>query len=573
MNGAQCLVKAMLECGVDVIFGIPGGAILPVYDALYDVKDRVRIVLFRHEQGAIHAADAYGRVTKRPGVTIVTSGPGATNLFTGLANAYMDSSPVVAVTGQVPLSMFGKDAFQETDIVGSTYAVTKFNVVIRDASKAGSIFKAAYRIAIHGRPGPVLIDFPRDAQTAEVKKETEFYVPGLARPPKPPVDEGKVLHAVKLIVEAKRPVILVGGGVYWSGATQEVLRLAEVIGAPIVTTLPGKNAVPSDHPLVMGVAGMHGRPEANAALANSDLVIALGTRFSDRTICNYSEFRKGRKIIHVDIDPSELGKNIKPDVEIVGDVKDVVERFLKYIPSALMRDEKFIKWLKTIRKTFEDYVEKYADAHPGFAPWRVLKILRDVIPPEAIITTGVGAHQMWCEIHWRVLRPGTFITSAGLGTMGFGLPAAIGAKFARPDVPVVDIDGDGSLLMTCQNLAVVREWNLGIVIIVFDNRALQMVRQWQRVMYSGRIIAVDFERNPDFVKLAEAFGIEGVRPESYDELKICVKRAVEEGSPLLVDVTIDREFELVKPWVLPGKWLTETMLPGDLKISMVYTGE
>ena len=573
MNGAQCLVKAMLECGVEIVFGIPGGAILPVYDALYDVRDRIKVVLFRHEQGAIHAADGYARVAKKPGVTIVTSGPGATNLFTGLANAYMDSSPVVAITGQVPLSMFGKDAFQETDMVGSTYSVTKFNVIVRDAARAGSIFKAAYRIAMHGRPGPVLIDFPRDAQTAEVSGEKDFYVPGLSKPSKPPVDESRVLQAVKLIMEAQRPVILVGGGVYWSGAWFEVLKLAEMICAPIVTTLPGKNAVPADHPLVMGVAGMHGRPEANAALANSDLVIALGTRFSDRTICNYSEFRKGRRIIHVDIDPGEIGKNVKPDVEIIGDVKDVVSLMLKYIPEAIKRDEKFIRWLKSIRKTFEDYLSKYGNDHPGFAPWRVLKTLREVVPPDAVVTTGVGAHQMWCEIHWQVLKPGTFVTSAGLGTMGFGLPAAIGAKFAKPHVPVIDIDGDGSLLMTCQNLAVVSEWKLGIVIIVFDNRALQMVRQWQRVMYKGRIIAVDFERNPDFVKLAEAFGIEGVRPESYHELAQAVKRAIESGEPLLVDVTIDKEFEIVKPWVLPGKWLIETMLPGDLKINMVFTGE
>jgi len=569
MIGAESLVKAIVECGVDVIFGIPGGAILPVYDALYNVKDRIKIVLFRHEQGAIHAADSYARVLRRPGVTIVTSGPGATNLFTGLANAYMDSSPVVAITGQVPLSMFGKDAFQETDMVGSTFTVTKFNIVIRDPNKAGSIFKMAYKIAMHGRPGPVLIDFPRDAQTGKVEREEEFYIPGVFREiPRP--DPSKVAQAAKLLVEAERPVILVGGGVYWSGAWDLVLKVAEMILAPIVTTLPGKNAVPGDHPLVMGVAGMHGRPEANAALANSDVVLALGTRFSDRTVCNYSEFSKGRKIIHVDIDPGELGKNVKPTIAIASDVREFLEMLIKYIPEALKRDDKFVKWLKDIRRKFEDYISKYGNDVPGLVPWKVLKCLRDVIPPDAIVTTGVGAHQMWCEIHWKVIKPGTFITSAGLGTMGFGLPAAIGAKFARPERPVLDIDGDGSFLMTCQNLCVVREWNLDIIVTIFNNSALQMVRQWQRVMYSGRIIAVDFYGNPDFVKFAEAFGIEGVRPESYRDLEIAVRRAIRNRTPLIVDVTIDKEFEMVKPWVLPGKWLTEIMLPGELKIDMKF---
>ncbi|NPA23796.1 MAG: biosynthetic-type acetolactate synthase large subunit [Crenarchaeota archaeon] len=569
MIGAEALVRAMIETGVDVVFGIPGGAILPVYDALYDAQDRIKIVLFRHEQGAIHAADSYARVMRRPGVTIVTSGPGATNLFTGLANAYMDSSPVVAVTGQVPLAMFGKDAFQETDMVGSTFTVTKFNIVVRDPNKVRSIFKIAYRIAIHGRPGPVLIDFPRDAQTGKVDREEEFYIPGIFKPiPRP--DPSKIAQAAKMLVEAERPVILVGGGVYWSGAWDLVLKVAEMLMAPVVTTLPGKNAVPSTHPLVMGVAGMHGRPEANAALANADVVLALGTRFSDRTICNYSEFRKGRRIIHVDIDPGELGKNIKPDIAIAGDVRECLQMLIKYIPEALKRDEEFVRWLKEIRRKFEDYMSKYGNDVPGLVPWRVLKTLREVLPPDAVVTTGVGAHQMWSEIHWQVIEPGTFVTSAGLGTMGFGLPAAIGAKFARPNRPVLDIDGDGSFLMTCQNLCVVREWNLDIIVTIFNNSALQMVRQWQRVMYSGRIIAVDFHRNPDFVKLAEAFGIEGARPETYADLKIAVERAIRRREPIVIDVTIDKEFEMVKPWVLPGKWLTEIMLPGELSIEMNF---
>ena len=564
------LVETMIEVGVKHIFGIPGGAILPLYDALYDVKDEIKIVLFRHEQGAIHAADAYARVLKKPGVTIVTSGPGATNLFTGLANAYMDSSPVIAITGQVPTVMFGKDSFQETDIIGATFPVTKLNILVKDARKLPASFKYAYYTSIHGRPGPVLIDLPRDIQTQDVDSfYEEIELPGLNRTIPDP-DEGLILQAVKLLIEAKRPIILVGGGVYWSGAWNEVLKLAELLNAPIVTTFPGKNSVPFNHPLVMGSIGMHGRPEANAAIINSDVVLALGTRFSDRSICNYSEFQKNRKIIHVDIDPGEIGKNVKPTIGIVGDVKKVISKMIKYIPEALKRDDRFIKWLKSIRKVFEDYVTKLADSYPGFAPWRVLKILRSELPAKTIVTTGVGAHQMWCNIYWEVYEPGTFITSAGLGTMGFGLPAAIGAKFAKPDRPVIDIDGDGSFLMTMQNLAVIKEHNLNIIITIFNNAALQMVRQWQKVLFKGRIIAVDFYGNPDFIKLANAFGIDGIRPESYEELRIAVKRALRNKEALIIDLTIDKEFEIVLPWVKPGQWLTEMTLPGDLKIDIIY---
>ncbi len=571
VSACKLLVNTMIDLGVKHIFGIPGGAVLPIYDALYDVKDRIDVVVFRHEQGAVHAADAYARVIMRPGVTIVTSGPGATNLLTGLANAYMDSSPVVAVTGQVPTSMIGRDAFQETDIVSAVTPVTKFCVTVRDARRLPKMFEAAYRIAMHGRPGPTLIDVPRDVQTADVDgREVEAVVmPGLERGSVEP-DMTLISMAAKLIIESERPVILVGGGVYWSRAWNEVIKLAELICAPIVTTLPGKNSVPNDHPLVLGPIGMHGRIEAIAAVVNSDLIIALGTRFSDRTVCNYQELQRGRKIIHVDIDRSEIGKNVKPTVGIVGDVKRAVSRLLGLLSSAKMKDPKFIMWLKEVGKRFEEHVERLADELPGLAPWRALKVLRDVVPRNAIVTTGVGAHQMWCNIYWKVLEPGTFITSAGLGTMGFGLPAAIGAKFARPDVPVVDIDGDGSFLMTVQNLAVVRERNLDIIVVIFNNRAFQMVRQWQKALFHGRIIAVDLDGNPDFVRLAESFGIEGARPEGYDELRACVARAIRSRQPLVVDLTLDRESEVVLPWVQPGRWLSDVIPPRGFEVSLKY---
>ncbi len=572
VKAAKELVKAMLEAKVNHVFGIPGGAILTVYDALYDVSDKIEVILFRHEQGAIHAADAYARVLRRPGVTIVTSGPGATNLFTGLANAYMDSSPVVAITGQVPTIMFGKDAFQETDMIGSTMTVTKFNILVRDAKKLAPAFKTAYKISIHGRPGPVLIDVPRDVQDRDVPEWNgeELEIPGLYKNiPEP--DLTLVSMAIKLLLEAERPVILVGGGVYWSNATDEVLKLAEMLQIPIVTTLPGKNAVPNNHPLVMGPVGMHGRLEADAALANSDLVLALGTRFSDRTICNFKEFQKDRKIIHIDIDKSEIGKNVKPTIGIVSDVKKTLQLMLKLIPKAMVKNERFLNWLRNIRETFEKHVDKLGNKVPGFAPWKVLKTIRQVVPLDIIVTTGVGSHQMWCEIHWQVCMPGTFITSAGLGTMGFGLPAAIGAAFARPGKPVLDIDGDGSFLMTMQNLAVVREHDLPIIVVIFNNTALGLVKQWQTYIYSKRVIASEFRRNPDFTKLANAFNIEGVRPESYEELKISIEKAIRSREPIVIDVTLNTEYDVVVPWVKPGQWLIEAQQPTGLHINLTYS--
>ncbi len=568
-RAVNLLVKEIERRGFNVIFGIPGGSILPLYDALYDSD--VRIYLFRHEQGAIHAADAYARVLKRPSLVIVTSGPGATNLITGLANAMMDSSPVIAITGQVPTLFFGKDAFQETDIVGVAMPITKHTFMVRRPEQVVPVFKAACEIAIDGRPGPVLIDLPRDVQVGEVR-EDEIRDIEMPRKPMPEPDSEAIAKALKLLLTAERPVMLVGGGVYWSGATEEVLALAEAIGMPIVTTLPGKNCVPSNHPLVMGPVGMHGRPEANAALANSDVVLAVGTRFSDRTVGNFEEFRRGRKIIHIDIDPSEIGKNVKPDIGIIGDAKVILRRMLDMLPKAVQgKTEIFLNWLRGIKRAFEEF--RARSDEPGFAPWRVLKALREVVPPHAITTTGVGAHQMWCELHWDVYVPGTFITSAGLGTMGFGLPAALGAKAARPDVPVIDIDGDGSFQMTMQNLALVREYDLPVIAVIFDNSALVLVRQWQVLLFNRRIIAVDFGLNPDFTKIAEAYGIDGIRPSNYEELKQAVARAIRNNDALIVDVTIDREKDIVLPFVPSGKWIQEMILPKGFQVNLRFEGE
>ena len=568
-RAVDLLAREMERMGVDKVFGIIGGQIMPFFDALYNTN--IKVYMFRHEQGAIHAADAYGRVTRRPMTVVVTSGPGATNLVTGLANAMMDSSPLIAITGQVPTVFFGRDAFQETDIVGTSMPITKHTFMVKKPEDLIPAYKAAYEISIDGRPGPVLIDAPRDAQLSEIR-DSGIREMRVHRKIVPEPDPSLISYALKLLLNAERPIMLVGGGVCWSGATNEVLTLAELIGMPIVTTLPGKNCVPGNHPLVMGPAGMHGRLEADAALINADVILAVGTRFSDRTVGNFNELRRGRKIIHIDIDRSEIGKNVKPEVGIVGDAKAVLSMMIGMVSKALeRRHDDFIRWLRSIKESYEEYRSKVP--FEGFAPWRVLKVLREVMPPHAITTTGVGSHQMWSELHWDVYVPGTFITSAGLGTMGFGIPAALGAKIARPDVPVLDIDGDGSFQMTMQNLALVREYNLPIIIAIFDNSTLMLVRHWQVMLYSRRIIAVDFNVNPDFMKIAEAYGIEGVRPSNYDELRASVARAVRNNEPLIIDITIDREGDFVLPFVPSGKWLEEVIMPEGFHVNLRYMGD
>ncbi len=570
-RAVDLLVREMEGMGVREVFGIIGGQIMPFYDALYN--SNIKVYMFRHEQGAIHAADAYGRVLRRPMTVVVTSGPGATNLVTGLVNAMMDSSPLIAITGQVPTTFFGRDAFQETDIVGAAMPITKHTFMVKRPEDLVPAYRAAHEIAMDGRPGPVLIDLPRDVQLMDVDPSiATSRVIRIARKPAPEPDPSLIAYALKLLLSAERPVMLVGGGVCWSGATNEVLTLAELIGMPIVTTLPGKNCVPSNHPLVMGPSGMHGRLEADAAIINADVILAVGTRFSDRTVGNFNEFRRGRKVIHIDIDRSEIGKNVKPEVGIVGDAKAVLSMMIKLVPKALeRRHDAFINWLRSIKEGYEEY-RRRVDIE-GFAPWKVLKVLREVMPPNSITTTGVGSHQMWCELHWDVYVPGTFITSAGLGTMGFGLPAALGAKVARPDVPVLDIDGDGSFQMTMQNLALIREYDLPVIVTIFDNSTLMLVRHWQVMLYNRRIIAVDFGVNPDFMKIAEAYGIDGVRPSNYDELRSAVARAVRNNEALIVDITIDRERDFVLPFVPSGKWLEEVIMPEGFKVGLRYPGD
>ncbi|MFZ8810299.1 MAG: biosynthetic-type acetolactate synthase large subunit [Pyrobaculum sp.] len=567
------LAETFKTYGVKHVLGIPGGSIMALYDALYGQD--IDVVLFRHEQGAIHAAEGYARVAGRPAVVAVTSGPGAANLVTGLADAYMDSTPLVAITGQVATSIFGRDGFQETDIPGIVTPITKFVYQVRRPAEATAAFKAAYEISVLGRPGPTLIDLPRDIQLnaapdyeERIQINKEKFIP-------PPPDPEKLRLAAKHLVEANRPVILVGGGVIWSGATPEVLELSKTLYAPIVSTLPGKAAVPHDFPLYMGPAGMHGRAEADATLANADVILAVGTRFSDRTWGRFKELqdavRSGRvKLIHVDIDQSEIGKNVKPTVGIVADAKEALRKLIDFLDVVPKANQKYLGWLLEIRKRYEEAMAKIADSTPSFHPWRALKVLRRAAPRDTITVTGVGSHQMWTEIAWDVYEPGTYITSAGLGTMGFCVPAALGAKLAARDRPVLCIDGDGSFQMTMNNLALVRDYDLPIVVAIFDNRALQLVKQWQIYLYQRRIIATEFSQRPDFLKIAEAYDIDAVKPETYEQLESAVARALRNNEPLIVDLTIDSEIDIVLPWVKPGDWLTSAVLPEGMDVKLVY---
>jgi len=563
VRAVDALIKQMTKMGVECIFGIPGGANMPFYDALYDSD--IRSYLMRHEQQAAHAAEGYAHVARKTAVCSGTSGPGATNLITGLVDAWMDSVPVLAITGQVVRAFMGTDAFQEADIVGMVLPHTKYAVTVMDSRRLVQEFVNAYTVAMMGRPGPTLLDIPRDVMQEEIdgvediKPEPIF----VQTPPEP--DVHSVMEAAKLIIDAEKPVILSGGGVIFSGATNEVLELAEFINAPIVTTTPGKSSVPEDHPLVLGVVGMHGRVESDMAIVDSDLVICVGTRLSDRAIGPPTEFEKNRKVIHIDIDASEFGKNVKPTVSLSGDAKQILRDLIDYIKHIASKKPKspLINRLREIGEAYDEFMLEQATSK--ITSWRAIWLLNKILPPDTVITTGVGQHQMWAQLFWKCKTPGSFISSSGLGTMGFGLPAAFGAKAAAPDRPVVNLDGDGSFLMTCQTLACISDYNLPVITVIFDNRSLGMVRQWQNMFYKQRYKDVEYTDRTDLVKLSEAFGVEGVRVESYEELEKVVKQAVRENTAVTIDLPVGKE-EMVFPMVPPGKWLSEVKLPPGLEL-------
>ena len=556
MSGAKALIESLQRENVEVIFGIPGGAMLPVYDILYDSD--IRHVLMRHEQCAAHAADGYARASGKVGVCMATSGPGATNLVTGIANAYMDSSPVVAITGQVPRSFIGKDAFQETDIIGITTPITKCNFQVGSAAEIPKIVKTAFYIASTGRRGPVLIDLPKDTQIEE--DEINFDEMIELRGYKPTYDPHplQVKKAVQLLIEAERPVIIAGGGIIASNACSELIALAEALVAPVATTLMGKGAIPENHPLSVGMVGMHGTVAANHLVQEADVILAVGMRFSDRTTGNIKTFCPDGKIIHIDIDSSEIGKNIRPHIPIVADAKKALQAIYDQLIKKIEKKERS-EWLNKMREFKGIQEEMFKFGGDGIKPPALMAEIRRVLPNDAIITTEVGQNQMWAALYLRVYKPRTFISSGGLGTMGFGFPAAIGAKVACPNVPVVDIAGDGSFIMTEQDLAASVAGKIPVIVVVLNNSMLGMVAQWQRLFYDRRYSSVDLRGLPDFVKLAEAYGAQGFRVQSVEEFREALKAAINSDVTTVIDVPISPE-ENVFPMVPPGDNLKKLIL-------------
>jgi acetolactate synthase-1/2/3 large subunit len=554
MTGAEALIKALKEQGVEIIFGIPGGAALDIYNALCDSS--IRHILMRHEQCAAHAADGYARALGRVGVCMATSGPGATNLVTGIAAAYMDSSPLVALTAQVPTTYIGRDAFQEADITGITNPITKHNFQVRTPSEIPSVIKKAFFIAHSGRPGPVLVDFPKNVQASSAKVDfsNDIKLPGY-RPNYEP-HPLQVKKAVELLLQAERPMIVAGGGVIASNASAELISLAELLLAPVATTLMGKGCIPENHPLATGMIGMHGTVASNRLIQEADVILAVGVRFSDRTIGRIDEFGKDVKIIHIDIDSAEIGKNVDVNVPIVADAKRALNEIRKLLQENFKKKERSV-WMAKLKELKEQLEEK-ANCTEGIKPPKLMVEIRKMLPENAIITTEVGQHQMWAALYLKIYKPRTFISSGGLGAMGFGFPAAIGAKVACPNVPVVDIAGDGSFIMNEQELATSVTEQIPVVVVILNNSMLGMVAQWQRLFYKRRYFAVNLGKVPDFVKLAEAYGAQGFRVQSIEEFSSAFKNALKSDVTTVIDVPIHPE-ENVFPMVPAGKALKEMM--------------
>ncbi len=558
MIGATALMKALEKEGVKEVFGLPGGANLPMYDELG--KSNIRHILVRHEQSAAHMADGFGRVSRKPGVCFATSGPGATNLLTGIATAQADSAPMVAVTGQVPVAMIGKDAFQESDIIGMANPALKYSYQPRTPEEIPTMVKQGFYIAETGRPGPVLLDIPKDVQQneANIPFPDEVRVPGYH--PWTDPDMQNTARAVELLLSAQKPIILAGGGVIISSAFAELQSIAELLMIPVVTTFKGKGSFPEDHPLSLGPIGMHGHAEANKLMTEAECVLAIGTRFSDRSVGTFEEFEKNLKIIHMDVDPAEIGKNQTTSVAVVGDVRTSLRIFGKLLMDKAVRPSDDNPWLKHVKET-KQYWRENLKLHPGeMGAAKILRKLRELLPKESIVTTEVGQHQMWASLFFDAIHPGTFFSSTGLGTMGWGFPAAIGAKTARPDVPVVDIAGDGSFNMTEHSLATAVLEDLPVIVFLINNYSLGMVAQWQRTFYDRRMVGVDLKKCPDYVKLAESYGAQGIRAQSMDELEKAIKDGLNSDVATVIDIPIDPE-EDVLPFVAPGTGLKDMILP------------
>jgi len=559
LSGAEIVLECLKSEGVKEIFGYPGGCVIPLYDALYSCEG-LKHILVRHEQGAAHAADGYARATGKVGVCIATSGPGATNLVTGIANAYMDSVPMVVITGQVTTAGLGKDTFQEVDMTSITFPITKHNYLVKDVKDLPRVFKEAFHLASTGRPGPVLIDIPKDILTAK----SEFSYPEEVRiRGYKPTYQGhlaQIRKIAKMVNQAKRPVIYAGGGVIISKAEAELLKMAEGLSIPVTTSLMGLGCFPEDHPLSLGMLGMHGTGYANYAINEADLLIALGTRFSDRSTGAVESFAPKAEIIHIDIDPAEIGKNIFSYYPVVGDVKEVLKALVQMLEPKENPD-----WVANINKWKEAYPLTYDKESNEIKPQYVIEEIRRITQGDGIIVTEVGQHQMWAALHYSHTKPRHFISSGGLGTMGYGLPAAIGAQMGRPDKVVFNIAGDGSIQMNIQELIVAVEHQLPIKIAILNNGYLGMVRQWQELFFNKRYSATPLNCCPDFVKLAEAYGAVGLRIEKKEDVSRVLTQAMSiTDKPTVLDFRIAPE-ENVFPMVPPGGTVGQMIFGGGKK--------
>ncbi len=553
LTGAQLLIQILLEQGVDTVFGYPGGAVLSIYDELYKSSDKIRHIITCHEQAAAHAADGYARSTGRTGVVIATSGPGATNLVTGLATAYLDSVPVVAITGNVACPLIGRDSFQEVDTCGVTLPITKHNYIVKDVRRLPDVLREAFRIAAEGRPGPVLVDIPKDLQTAAVE-----FTPAVESPKKAIVkqpDSDTLAEAAKLIKNSKKPFIYFGGGVITANASAELVAFAEKIGAPMGSSMMGLSAVPNDHPLFLGMTGMHGRFAASKTMACSDLLIAVGVRFSDRATGNKAEFSRNRKVLHIDIDPAEIGKNIPAYIALVGDIKQTLTLLL----------EEDISHSVTAWHNEVEEIKNMPDSRLGMDmsrlnPQMLLEAVRERTNDDTVVATDVGQHQMWTAQYYSFSKPRTFITSGGLGTMGFGMGSAIGSCIGTGRRTVL-VTSDGSFHMNMNELATAVSYNLPLVIMLLDNNALGMVRQWQTMFFENRYSQTTLNRKTDYVKLAEAFGAKALRLTDKNDLSKVLDEAFAQKGPVLVHALIDSD-EKVLPMIPPGGTINDIVTKG-----------
>ncbi|WP_303247914.1 acetolactate synthase large subunit [uncultured Methanobrevibacter sp.] len=556
MRGGEAIIESLKKMGVEVIFGYPGGQLIPFYDMLYDAD--MHHMLVRHEQCAAHAADGYARASGKVGVCLATSGPGATNLVTGIATAFMDSSPILAITGQVPSVLIGNDAFQEADIVGITMPITKHSYQVSNPDLIPSTIKTSFELAKSGRPGPVLIDVPKEVQEGELSKFKDSLI---STPGYSPTIKGNIKQikkAQELIKQSTKPLILAGSGVLISNASEELVEFARLIKAPVMTSLLGKGVIDETDDLSLGMLGMHGRKVANDSINESDLLIAIGTRFSDRTTGKLSDFMQDGKVIHIDIDPAEIGKNVDVDLPIVGDAKHILSSLIEVLGGYKPSD----KWANSLKIQKREKYPRISYDDVPLKPQSVMKEIGAAINEDTIITTDVGQNQMWAAHFLDIRKPRKFISSGGLGTMGFGLPAAIGAKVACPEDPVVSINGDGGFLMVCQELATIKQYDTPVIITILENRTLGMVYQWQNLLYDERYCQTTLNESPDFVKLAESFGINSERITKPGETEAAVKKAIKDNEPIVLDVVVDKNECL--PMVPPGAGISEML--GEYKL-------